>query len=69
MLEIFILIKEIVIRDGNGKDFEMPYKFWIENEIENENELFGNTKKVKEKMGLHGNRTRDLSHPKRESYH
>lgn len=23
----------------------------------------------KRKMGLHGNRTRDLSHPKRESYH
>ena len=26
-------------------------------------------KKVKRKKGLHGNRTRDLSHPKRESYH
>ena len=23
----------------------------------------------KRKKGLHGNRTRDLSHPKRESYH
>ena len=26
-------------------------------------------KQRKEKKGLHGNRTRDLSHPKRESYH
>ena len=26
-------------------------------------------KNEKEKKGLHGNRTRDLSHPKRESYH
>ena len=39
--------------ETNSKEIEIEIEWEIE----------------KRKKGLHGNRTRDLSHPKRESYH
>ena len=44
----------------NKYEIEYPLTILIDIEIE----------RIKKwKKGLHGNRTRDLSHPKRESYH